>query len=115
MKNELLASVLLALTTGLSFAQDQAQNQGQLSTTVTTTTTTVTGGVQTTLPKPRLPAAAPIVPIEGVVQAAIRHGHPFQMINPAAPARYGDGQDRVMHDPKDPGKPKGISFFAWRF
>lgn len=117
MKNALLAAVLLALTTGMALAQDQSQGQGQaqgqLSTTVTTTT--ATGSVQTTLPKPRPPAAAPIVPIEGIVQAAIRHGHPAQMINPAAPAKYGDGQDRVMHDPKDPGKPKGISFFGWSF
>ena len=114
MKKELLVSLLLALSTGMAFAQDQSQGQGQLSTTLTTTTT-ATGNVQTTLPKPRPPAAAPIVPIEGIVQAAIRHGHPAQLINPAAPARYGDGQDRVMHDPKDPGKPKGISFFAWSF
>jgi hypothetical protein len=114
MKKELLVSMLLALSTGMAFAQDQSQGQGQLSTTLTTTTT-ATGNVPTTLPKPRPPAAAPIVPIEGIVQAAIRHGHPAQLINPAAPARYGDGQDRVMHDPKDPGKPKGISFFAWSF
>jgi hypothetical protein len=112
MKKQLLVSVLLALTTGMAFAQ----GQGQLSTTATTTTTTtVTGSVQTTLPKPRPPAAAPVVPIVGVVQAAIRHGQPVQMINPAAPARYGDGEDRAVHDPKDPGKPKGISFFAWSF
>jgi hypothetical protein len=39
----------------------------------------------------------------------------MQLINPVAPARYGNGQERVMHDPNDPGKPKGISLFAWSF
>ncbi|MEO7168385.1 MAG: hypothetical protein ABI787_03600 [Spartobacteria bacterium] len=109
MKKKLLVSMLLALSTGLAFAQGQAE----LST--TTTTTTATGEVTTTLPKPRPPAAAPIVPIEGVAQAIIRHGQPLQMINPAAPARYGNAQDRVSHDPNDPGKPKGIVLFAWTF
>ena len=110
MKRKFLISMLLAVTTGLAFAQ----GQGQLSTTVTTTTTP-TGRVETTLPKPKPPAAAPIVPIEGVVQAAIRHGQPVQMINPAAPARYGSGEEHAVHDPKDPGKPKGIVFFGWTF
>jgi hypothetical protein len=112
MKKKLLVSMLLALAAGVAFAQDQGQGQGQLSTTVTKT---ATGELQTTLPKPRPPAAAPIVPIEGVVQAAIRHGQPVQMVNPAAPARYGSGEEHASHDPKDPGKPKGIVFFAWSF
>jgi hypothetical protein len=110
MRKKLLISMLLAVTTGMAFAQ----GQGQLSTTVTTTTN-ATGEVQTTLPKPRPPAAAPIVPIEGVVQAAIRHGNPVQMINPVAPARYGNAQEHASHDPNDPGKPKGIVLFAWSF
>ena len=90
------------------------QAQGQLATTVLTTTTT-TGEVRTTILESRLPAAAPIVPTEGVVQVAIRQGNPVQLINPVAPARYGNGQEHVMHDPNDPGKPKGISLFAWSF
>ena len=122
MKEKLLVSTILALTTGMTFAQSQNQApspppgpvQGQLATTVLTTTT-ATGEVRTTIPKPRVPAAAPLVPTEGVVQVAIRQGNPVQLINPVAPARYGNGQEHVMHDPNDPGKPKGISLFAWSF
>ena len=116
MKKKLLVSTILALTTGMAFAQGQGQApaQGQLSTTVLTTTTS-TGEVRTTILKPRSPAAAPIVPTEGVVQVAIRQGNPVQLINPVAPARYGNGQEHVSHDPNDPGKPKGIVLFAWSF
>ncbi len=102
-------SILLAAATTVAFGQ----GQGELTT--TTTTTTATGEVQTTLPKPRPPAAAPVVPTEGAVQLAIRTGNPIQLINPAAPARYGNGHDHVSHDPQDPGKPKGIVLFAWTF
>jgi hypothetical protein len=122
MKKKLLVSTILALTAGMALAQGQNQTpapvpvpaQGQLSTTVLTTTT-ATGEVRTTILKPRVPAAAPLVPTEGVVQVAIRQGNPVQLINPVAPARYGNGQEHVMHDPNDPGKPKGISLFAWSF
>jgi len=122
MKKKLLVSTILALTTGMTFAQSQNQTpapapvpaQGQLATTVLTTTT-ATGEVRTTILKSSLPAAAPIVPTEGVVQVAIRQGSPMQLINPLAPARYGNGQEHVMHDPNDPGKPKGVSLFAWSF
>jgi len=110
MKKKLLISMLLAMTTGMAFAQ--AQVQGKLS---TTTGATATGELQTTLPKPRPPAAVPFVPTEGAVQVAIRTGRPIQLINPAAPARYGNAQEHVSHDPKDPGKPKGIVLFAWSF
>jgi hypothetical protein len=119
MKKKLLVSTILALTTGMAFAQGQAPApapaQGQLSTTTVLKTTTATGEVRTTILKPRPPAAAPVVPTEGVVQVAIRQGSPVQLINPVAPARYGNGQEHVMHDPNDPGKPKGISLFAWSF
>ena len=118
MKKKLLVSAILSLTAGMALAQGQSQvpgqGQGQLSTTVLTTTT-ATGEVRTTILKPRVPAAAPLVPTEGVVQVAIRQGNPVQLINPVAPARYGNGQEHVMHDPNDPGKPKGISLFAWSF
>ena len=124
MKKKLLVSTILAVTAGMALAQGQGQvqeqgqvpgqGQGQLSTTVLTTTT-ATGEVRTTILKPRVPAAAPLVPTEGVVQVAIRQGNPVQLINPVAPARYGNGQEHVMHDPNDPGKPKGISLFAWSF
>ena len=118
MKKKLVGSAILMLTAGMALAQGQGQvpgqGQGQLSTTVLTTTT-ATGEVRTTILKSRVPAAAPLVPTEGVVQVAIRQGNPMQLINPVAPARYGNGQEHVMHDPNDPGKPKGISLFAWSF
>ena len=107
----ILLSILLAAATSVAFGQ----GQGQLTTSNTTTTTTATGELQTQLPKPRPPSAAPIVPTEGAVQMAIRTGQPIQLINPAAPARFGNGQEHVSHDPNNPGKPKGIVLFAWSF
>ena len=109
----LLLSILLAIATGAAFAQGQGQGQGELTT--TTATTSAAGELQTQLPKPRPPSAAPIVPTEGAVQIAIRTGQPIQLINPAAPARFGNGQEHVSHDPNNPGKPKGIVLFAWSF
>ena len=107
MKKTIL-SILLAAATSLAYGQ----GQGELTAT-TTTTTTATGTVTTQLPKPVPPSAAPIVPTEGAVQVALRTGNPIQLINPAAPARYGNSQEHVSHDPNDPGKPKGIVLFAW--
>ena len=104
---KLFLSILLAAATSVAFGQ----GQGELT---TTTTTTTTGRVQRTIPNDR-PASAPIVPTEGAVQLAIRTGQPIQLINPAAPARFGNAHERVSHDPKDPGKPKGIVLFAWSF
>lgn len=105
---KLFLSILLATATSMAFGQ----GQGELTT--TTTTPTTPGKVQ----KPPLnerPAAAAIVPTEGAVQLAIRTGQPIQLINPVAPAEYGNAQERVAHDPKNPGKPKGIVLFAWSF
>ena len=104
---KLFLSILLATATSVAFGQ----GQGELT---TTTRTTTTGKLQTQLPNDR-PGAAAIVPTEGAVQVAIRTGQPIQLINPVAPARYGNAQERVSHDPNDPGKPKGIVLFAWSF
>ena len=106
---KLFLSVLLATATSAAFGQ----GQGELTTTTTTKTTT-TGKLQTHLPNDR-PGAAAYVPTEGAVQVAIRTGRPLQLLNPAAPARYGTAQEHVSHDPNDPGKPKGIVFFSWNF
>jgi hypothetical protein len=109
-------SILLATATSAAFAQGQSQSpaQGELTTSTTSTTTTTRQVPAQQLP-PRPPEAAPLVPKEGVVQVIIRDRKPLQLLNPAAPARYGSGQEHVTHDPKDPGKPKGISLFAWSF
>ena len=106
-------SILLAGVTSVAFGQ----GQGQVSTTTGAvgTATNATGQVQTELGKPRSPRAAPLVPTEGVVQVAVRTRRPLQLINPAAPARYGSGHEHASHDPKDPGKPKGIVLFSLAF
>jgi hypothetical protein len=64
-------------------------------------------------PSPAPPLAEPAQ--NGVVQTAIRHGNPAQMLNPRAPAQYGTAHQHVTHDVNDPGKPKGIKFFEWLF
>jgi hypothetical protein len=105
MKKKIIISMLAAISTGVVFAQ----GQGQFSTS--------TGGPVVVLPKPRPTPAPPVIlaPTEGVVQVAIRTGNPIQLLNPAAPARYGNAHEHVTHDPADPGKPKGIALFAWTF
>ena len=110
---KIFLGILLATVTSLAFGQ----GQGELTTTTTTATTatTATGDLRTVEPKPRPPQAVPLVPTEGVVQVAIRERSPVQLINPAAPARYGSGQEHASHDPRNPGKPKGIVLFAWTF
>jgi hypothetical protein len=105
---KLFLSILLATATSMTFGQ----GQGELT---TTTTTPPTRGKVQKPPLNERPAAAPIVPTEGAVQLAIRTGRPIQLINPGAPAEYGNAQERVSHDPKNPGKPKGIVLFAWSF
>ncbi|MEO5717072.1 MAG: hypothetical protein ABIR29_00695 [Chthoniobacterales bacterium] len=108
MKKAIL-SILLTAATSVAFGQELT------TTTATTTTTTRPGRVETVLPKPRPPSAAPLIPTEVAVQVALRTGQPIQLINPAAPAEYGNSQERVSHDPNNPGKPKGIVLFAWSF
>jgi hypothetical protein len=108
---KLFLSVLLATATSVAFGQ----GQGELTTTTTTTTRPATSGqLETQLPNGR-PGAAPYIPKEGAVQVAIRTGRPLQLLNPLAPARYGTAEEHTSHEPKDPGKPKGIVFFAWTF
>ena len=72
-------------------------------------------------PAPPLPAIAP----GGVVPRAVRGGNPLQMLNPAAPARYGTAQQSVAvkpdspgqrtGKPEDPGKWNGIKLFEFYF
>ena len=37
--------------------------------------------------------------VDGVIPRAIRSGNPLQMINPFAPAAYGNGRDVTRHEP----------------
>ena len=72
-------------------------------------------------PPPPLPAIAP----GGVVPRAVRGGNPLQMLNPAAPARYGTAQQSVTFKPEhswtrngkpeDPAKWNGIKLFEFYF
>ena len=105
MKKQLLVSLLTAASVAVTFGQ------GQFSTS--------TGEVQVEVPRVQpAPAKTPKVSgpaREGIVQMAIRTGQPIQLLNPAAPAKYGSGHDHATHDPADPGKPKGIALFAWTF
>jgi hypothetical protein len=108
---KLFLSILLATATSVAFGQ----GQGELTTTTTTTTRPTTSGqLGTQLPNGR-PGAVPYIPREGAVQVAIRTGRPLQLLNPLAPPRYGTAQEHTSHEPKDPGKPKGIVLFAWTF
>lgn len=61
----------------------------------------------TTLPERRAP-----MDIGGIVAQAFNMKQPLQMINPLAPAKYGDGRESVSWDPDKPEKPKGIILFG---
>ena len=82
-----------------------------------TTTTTYTSR-HTAAERNRI-ANAPIAigpRTDGVVPRAIRSGNPLQMINPLAPAEYGNGQDVTRHDVDDPSqRPQGIKLYAIEF
>ena len=78
-------------------------------------------------PKERKPPPLAPAPVDGVVPRAVRGGNPLQMLNPKAPAKYGTSQEAIVYDytagaavptqngQNDPGKWKGIKFFAFRF
>jgi hypothetical protein len=50
-----------------------------------------------------------------VIPRAIRGGHPLQMLNPFAPAKYGTAEESVSLDPDVPGKGNGINFVTISF
>jgi hypothetical protein len=53
--------------------------------------------------------------VQGVVPRGFRGGNPLQMLNPAAPARYGTWVESTSFDPNIPGKWKGIKLFEILF
>ncbi len=81
------------------------------------TTTTYTSR-RTTIDRSRI-ANAPVAigpRTDGVVPRAIRSGNPLQMINPAAPAEYGTGQDVTRREVDDPNqRPQGLRLYAIEF
>jgi hypothetical protein len=61
------------------------------------------------------PAILSAPEVSGVIPRAIRGGHPLQMLNPLAPAKYGTAEENVSLDPDIPGKGNGIKFFSISF
>ncbi len=66
-------------------------------------------------PRPKAPTPEPIpmekparLDIGGIVAQAFNMKTPLQMINPLAPAKYGNGGDNVSWDPDKPEKPRGF-------
>lgn len=56
------------------------------------------------------------ISVDGSVARGIRSGQPLQMVNPFAPANYGDGSDMVRREPDDPdGRPRGFKLLAFEF
>lgn len=56
------------------------------------------------------------VTADGSVVRAVRSGQPLQMINPFAPANFGDGSDMVRREPEDPEqRPRGFKLLAFQF
>ena len=69
-------------------------------------------GVQ---PKPKPPPPITSRDVQGVIPRAIRGGNPVQMLNPAAPARYGTSEQSVTLKPDGSGKWNGIKLFEILF
>ena len=65
--------------------------------------------------KPQQPPPITSRNVEGVIPRAVRGGNPAQMLNPAAPARYGTSQQNVMLKPDGSGRWNGIRLFVINF
>jgi len=50
----------------------------------------------------------------GIAVQVFKTDHPLQLINPAAPARYGAAEDNVARDPIT-GKSSGLKVFSFTF
>lgn len=102
-KNLMIGGFILAASASLSFGQGLTKSINNSRVVLPT--------VQPS------PAAPPAVPSArgGVIPTVARNRNPLQMLNPRAPARYGNSQQHITTDPHDPGKPTGIVLFAWKF
>ena len=102
--------------------------QAQTATTTTTTSSKARTGNLSTRNSHRLDVhrriiertantTAPLAPrVDGSVVRAVRSGNPLQMVNPFAPAEYGDGRDVTRHETDDPDqRPQGLKLFAIEF
>lgn len=54
------------------------------------------------------------ITVDGVIPMALRTRHPLQLINPLAPAEYGNGFENVTSDP-DTRQATGIRFLGIKF
>lgn len=70
-------------------------------------------------PKPKKPKVEnipiekePAVKVTGVVKQAVDTKKAWELINPLAPDKYGNGEEDVSWDPDNPDKPKGIILFG---
>ncbi len=96
-----LSALLFAASASWSFGQVLSTNLGH---------------PQLTIPaKPSPTPAITRTARGGVIPTAVRNGNPLQLLNPRAPARYGNSQEHVSFDPNDPGRPTGVKLFEWTF
>ena len=106
-------------------AAAQAQNaDGSTTTRTTRRTVTVRNNATLTARLRRieaqsqqgLSANAPRSNIDGSVTRTVRSGNPLQMVNPLAPAEYGDGSDVTRREADDPfQRPQGLRLFVVNF
>src|SRR3974377_1587022 len=54
------------------------------------------------------------VSYSGIAGQVTKPGNPLQLLNPAAPARYGSAEDNTLRDPIT-GKASGLKIFSIRF
>ena len=52
--------------------------------------------------------------VDGILVQLVNTDNPLQLINPAAPERYGSAEDNVVRDPTS-GKVSGLKFLKLRF
>ena len=57
---------------------------------------------------------APNARFNGIAVQAVKSGRPLQMINPCAPAEFGNGEANVSRDPRT-GQQQGLKLFVVKF
>lgn len=101
-----ILQLALFLLTGIALAPSVSAQQANPETGFVAPRPKKTEVESTTIEKPTR------YDISGIVAQAFNIKKPYQMVNPLAPAKYGDGRDNVSWDPDKPEKPKGIILFG---
>ena len=108
MKKLLLIATLAAAFCAVSSAEAQTATASKTSRNNSTATATGTisrrNGANIGKRGPAAPITVQPSQVDGVVPRVIRSGNPLQMINPFAPASYGDGRDVTRREVGDPGQ-----------